>query len=523
MTWVAGATPQLLQIRGIAPAKQIPTSPQKPLNHAMELKLSFNNDSRTLPGVRALVENTLVELPLAQHAKSITDLVAAAVKHAIENAYPTGESGQIKLTVHENAGRLEIRVRDYGLPQNIAALEANLHNAESTADWLLQNHDHQSVDEMHWLAFGPEGKALQLIKWLHGEHVTDLSSPSDLVKASQDVPLAPQQEYTVRRMLAEEAVQVSQLMYRTYGNTYFNEDVYYPARIAELNAKGVLISIVAVSEDERIVGHCALERNRTGPVAEIGQAAVDPAHRSRGLLDKMKAKLEEEASSLDLVAWYADAVTVHTFTQQSNAKHGGHVCGVDLAVSPKTEAFRNINSSLTQRVSCVVYTHWLTDPQPQIAYVPERHRPIVTEIYANLGCPVTFGKAATPTQPHGKHTATLENRAGVATISVSEIGGDSALTIRHAVRDLVERAHAEVVLVELPLNEPATLGLCEELEKAGIGFTGIGPRFSLTGDVLKLAYLVEPLAREPIQTFEPFADRIVNYALDEQSRTRASL
>ncbi len=42
-------------------------------------------------------------------------------------------------------------------------------------------------------------------------------------------------------------------------------------------------------------------------------------------------------------------------------------------------------------------------------------------------------------------------------------------------------------------------------------------------DVLKLAYLVAPLAREPIKTFESIADRLVEYALAEQERVRAKL
>ena len=54
-------------------------------------------------------------------------------------------------------------------------------------------------------------------------------------------------------------------------------------------------------------------------------------------------------------------------------------------------------------------------------------------------------------------------------------------------------------------------------------FTGVGPHFSPRGDVLKLAYLVKPLEREPIKTFEPIAERLVEYALAEQARVRANI
>jgi anti-sigma regulatory factor (Ser/Thr protein kinase)/GNAT superfamily N-acetyltransferase len=490
----------------------------------MHLKLSLSNESRVLPGVQAFVRATLLQMTLPKDgSERLGQLVTSAVNDAIENAYPSGEEGLIKLTISELAGKLEIRVRDFGLPQDVEVLEKRLHESDSAATWLHGSHAADAVDQMHWLAFGPQGKALQLIKWLHTENIADTSSVKDLAHAPPDAPLAPEQQYTVRRMLPEEAVQVSQLMYRTYGTTYFNEDVYYPGRIATQNLHEVLLSVVAVGKGGRLAGHCALERNQEGSVAEIGQAAVDPAHRGRGLLDRMKEALEIEARALGLVGWYADAVAVHIFTQQSNAHHGGHVCGLDLAVSPKTEAFRKIASEQPQRVSCVLYFHWLGRPQPRTVFVPSRHQEIVAAIYQNLQCPFEFGEPASPTPEHGTLTVKVESRAALATIRAGQLGKDSARAIRHAGRELVERSRVEVVVVELPLAEPATAEVCEALEADGLAFTGIGPHFSPHGDVLKLTYLVEPLAREPIKTFEPFADRLVNYALAEQERVRTNL
>jgi hypothetical protein len=45
-------------------------------------------------------------------------------------------------------------------------------------------------------------------------------------------------------------------------------------------------------------------------------------------------------------------------------------------------------------------------------------------------------------------------------------------------------------------------------------------QFLSGSDVLKLAYLVEPLSRAPIKTFEPFAGELVDYALAEQERRK---
>ena len=48
------------------------------------------------------------------------------------------------------------------------------------------------------------------------------------------------------------------------------------------------------------------------------------------------------------------------------------------------------------------------------------------------------------------------------------------------------------------------------------------PRLSVRIDVLRLAYLVEPPAREPIETVNAFAGDLVDYALAEQARVQAS-
>jgi anti-sigma regulatory factor (Ser/Thr protein kinase) len=90
----------------------------------MHLELSLSNEPRTLPSVEAFVRSTLLQLPLpGDGSERLGALVVAAVRDAIENAYPAGEEGSIELTVRELAGKLEIRVRDHGLPQDVKELE----------------------------------------------------------------------------------------------------------------------------------------------------------------------------------------------------------------------------------------------------------------------------------------------------------------------------------------------------------------------------------------------------------------
>ncbi|WP_437229540.1 GNAT family N-acetyltransferase [Planctomicrobium sp. SH661] len=480
----------------------------------MQLELHLSNEKRVLPSVQAMTHAALQSCPLDPSvAEKLEELTLQKVTDAIEHAYPPGESGTIKLVLREKQGQLEIRIRDFGLPQDVVELEERLHAAGVGID-------HSMADEVHWLSFGREGKAFQLLKWLPESNITQSALPGELTPFDENVELAPPMEYEIRRLQPGEAVQVSQLMYRAYGNTYFNEDVYYPERVAAQNEHNVNLSFVAVGTGGVVAGHYALELNQSGPVAEGGQAVVDPAHRGRGLLNQLKAAALKEAESLGLAGWYADAVAVHTFTQQSNATHGGHLTAVELAIAPKTEMFRNIAAQQSQRVTCLLYFHWLKPALPRKISVPERHREIVSRIYANLGCPVEFREGISPT---GLGVLSVKSDSGGAKafIRVEEPGTDTLRTIRYARTQLIERSHMDAVYVELPLENAATAELATALEGEGFGFLGIAPHFSQQGDVLRMAYLVDPLEREPIKTFEPFADELVNYVLAEQARVRA--
>ncbi|MGE3244312.1 MAG: GNAT family N-acetyltransferase, partial [Pirellulales bacterium] len=325
-----------------------------------------------------------------------------------------------------------------------------------------------------------------------------------------------------RRMRPDEATQVSQLIYRAYGNSYLNDDVYYPDRVAALNAAGAVVSFVAVGADGRLAGHYALERDEPGPVAEGGQAVVDPSHRGRGLLDRMKDAALAEARRLELVGVFADAVSAHTRTQQSNLKHGAHLTCADLAIAPRTMQFRNISTNLPQRLSCTLFFQWLSEPTPRTIYAPERHGPILTLIYSNLKCPFELGNPQ-PAEGRGTLTVKIGSSSACAFIRAEKLGADTAQLILHAKREVIERSHVEAVYAELPLADPGTPPVVEALEQRGFGFLGVAPHFSPGSDILRLAYLVEPLQREPIKTVDAFTGELVDYALAEQARARSFL
>ena len=142
----------------------------------MQLELTFGNDEKHLPSVCAFLHTTLQQLPLdASVADQLEEFVVRAARETIEHAYPAGEDGLVKLSIDEQHGKLEIRVRDFGIPQDVANWSGSC-TSRGGGHELLRLPAADVVDEVHWLAFGREGKALQVVKWLHERHVTDGAS-----------------------------------------------------------------------------------------------------------------------------------------------------------------------------------------------------------------------------------------------------------------------------------------------------------------------------------------------------------
>jgi hypothetical protein len=188
-----------------------------------------------------------------------------------------------------------------------------------------------------------------------------------------------------------------------------------------------------------------------------------------------------------------------------------------VGISPQSEAFLGIAAPpIPQRVTCLMYFLPLSPPQPRVVHVPEKHRPITSKIYANVGAPMTFGESTAPTG-HGVLQIQLHAGAATAFLTAPKIGSDTLGTIRQARRELVEHDHAEAVYVQLPTADPATPSVITGLESDGFGLAGIALDFLPDSDLIRLVYLTDPLSMDAIQLEEPFAEELVGHALGSRA------
>lgn len=385
-----------------------------------------------------------------------------------------------------------------------------------------------AADTALWQSRGREGNRLLLSFKRPGADVVAHASRAEqpLEPFPAEVPQAPEQRYGVRRAEQDgDWYQISRLIYRAYGYTHPSDDLYYPERLRELNRAGSLISVVCVGETEEIVGHYALELGGLGQVgaeriavAETGMAVVDPAHRGRRIMERMRERLEQLAREHALSGLFGQPVTTHPFSQKVNERYGAHVCALSLAFLAGNLRFRSMTRDhLSQRESCLLYFKALSEPQARLIHPPAQHRAMLLETYAECGIPA---RAADPTPASGTTRLGAHYLAALdlGMIRVERTGADVALALRAARNDLCRRSGARVVYLTLRLTDPGAEQAAAAAERLGFFYGGLAPYFDEGEDVLRMQYVDTALDLSTLSVVSPFAKRLLDYV--EQDRRR---
>ena len=481
-----------------------------------QLSVPSHPDSASITGayVRELV--AMAGLPDEQG----THLVLAATECCsgiVGCADAPGEGEPLDLVAILTPRSLTLQIRERGAPFDPSETTAAGGAPIRGPAW---ERIRRAVDEARWFNRGSAGMELHLTAHRPQGHVVEHLPESELTAFPHEEPQAAAQSYSIRRFRVDDAIGVAQCMYRSFGYTYGDADLYYPDRLVHLNETGQLVSLVALDEAGAIVGHLGLERPDLGPVAESSDAAVAPAHRHRHLLERLHALAEEEARRIGLQGLVAYPVTTHPFSQRMDEAVGSHLCGVVLGQLPRSTTFKGITTEPTaQRVSTLLYFKYLGEPPPTIVHAPAHHRPMLDRLYANLGVTTKVGAPA-PAPGAGRLVVSLDRMWGFGEIYVETVGADTVTEISRAREDLCAVAETEVVYLYLPLAQAGTPDLCVRAEAEGFFFGGIGPRFAKDGDTLCLQYVGGELDPRLLQIATPFGRELLDYVTAERAKVR---
>ena len=486
----------------------------------MEATLIVQNNLDYLPICQSFITSILEKTSFEKKfAKKIILVVEEAFCHLIDTAYEQGETGEIKIkaTIFDT---LEISFFDKGLP-----FEPSIVNEYNPKENPFLKFDTKSfgiflikeiADKVQWINLGRNGKELKIIFNLPEKDITETLNKSDLTPYTEDVTKQENVSYDIHKIRENEYVKVARCIYKTYGYSYPNEDLYFPERIKRHNENGTLISVIATENDE-VVGHYALERYDLGKIAESGQAVVIPKHRGHNLLDKMRSYLEDEAVKLKLHGIYSQPVTNHTLSQQVNRNYNSKPFGLTLGLVPKSLSFKKSKTAVRfeERISCMYYYKALMSPGKKIFYIPEKYEKIISAIYSNANFPT----------PQIINKSEIQSESGIVeynfypvwnfgVIKVKKTGKDNFNVIKQAFFSLL-KSGAEMIYLELPVEQTGCDNVINDSNNFGFIFSGVAPSALDGKDVFRMQFINADLDISKLKILGEDADIIYDFIREE--------
>ncbi len=388
-----------------------------------------------------------------------------------------------------------------------------------------------AADSVTWMPMGRQGHRTQMVFNRPQRAIASMEPQAALQAFDEQAPLAPVQDYTVR-LASEEADwhPIAVAVYRTYGYTYPLDDFYLPDRIRELNQTGLVLSAVAVTAAGEVVGHYALDVQGFGQfgvkppfTGELGKAVVDPAHRSRGLMERMRRFVEGEARSRGLVSVFSEPTMAHPFSQKANESLGSRPSAVLLGlVASQFLGLKAIESAAAGQRTSVMFYHQPLGPQSaRRVHAPPIHRPMLWRTYAACGIEV---EDAGPSEPQAQHTelaAQFVPHIEIGLVTVRVAGQDMAHALRQCMQQLVRDSGARVIYLALRLDDPGCPAACAAAEGFGFHYSGLCPLFDDGHDVLRMQYVNVPIDFGALAVAGPFAREIVDYVQADRARVDA--
>lgn len=482
--------------------------------------LQIPNQIEMLFVLQSFVEESAKAYKLPKSLLARLRLVSEeAFLYTVKNSFEQDEFSTIKITITIDNFYFRLSFFDKGLPLDRSLVKEYSINkevdslfTEGMELFLIKEY----ADNVEWVNLGHEGKEFKLsFKIPHNDIFTILKSEAKTEKPSP----VNIKNIEIRKFRESDAVKISRTIYRAYGYTYPNEDMYYPEKIVKLNESGQLISVVCYDkEHDEIVGHYALERPHLGAIAESGQAVVSPKYRGFNFMKKMRVLLEQEATNLTLEGIMSQPVTTHTYSQKVNIGFGSFPCGFSLGLVPQKLHFRQINKSLSQRESCLLFFKPFKKRIRTIS-IPKKHKNMIEKIYTGLD--LEYKNAQIQQQKTDKNSIVQSNYYsdwGFGVITVDNPEENSGFEVKQSLYNLLYTMKADVIFLYISIEDNNIEKLVDFIEREKFFFCGISPSLLHGKDVIRFQYLNGSIDSSKFKICTENAQEIVDYTLREKER-----
>jgi N-acetylglutamate synthase-like GNAT family acetyltransferase/anti-sigma regulatory factor (Ser/Thr protein kinase) len=428
--------------------------------------LTIPDDRRFLPVALDVVRDmvALAGLP-ASAVPGIVDATRELLVNAIRHAYPDPHHGPIDLDILLLPHGIQIGVHDMGVPFDY---EGYLRSERRGGLKRIVT----QVDEFRFSHLGKEGKAFTIFKAHPIELEEAAALPYSDLSDESPATLKPD-AITIRDFRPGDEEGISRLIYSNYTYSYYKSLFYYPKKIREMNEKGEIASVVAVTEKGRIVGHFALVRIEEANIAEIGVAVVHPDYKGQGIMNAMLDRIETRAKEMALDAIFGEALTMHPYSQRANLRHGFAESALLLGLVPNTVSLTDPNALRTEkRTAVLVGFKILNQARKRPVHLPTRYRKLTERIYASAGLePV-------PPPPDSSKPETLVHweispYTQSGTLIIEEAAEGFGHAIRHHLHRLY-RKHVDMIYADVNLHRCRRIDeVIALLKEEGFVFSGV--------------------------------------------------
>jgi serine/threonine-protein kinase RsbW len=482
-----------------------------PANERQISRITLAAERHLLDAVLAFLRVAGGQLRLAApDVERLAEAVEEVCVNVLEQGFPPGKPASFDVVLLRRPGHVVVAVEDQGRPFDFTSLEADAGSGLAAPSLT------RLADAVRFVSLGIRGNRVEIVKRLPFEHI------EALIAGGKAAPVAPPSTETstaavsLRLMTPDDAIAVARCTYAVYGYTLPDDYLYVPDRLREMLEGGLLEVCVGIAPDGEVVSYLTCEVEHPGaPVGYLEEGLVDPRYRHHGLLEQMLRFIQRRAAERGMLGLYAEAVTVHPYSQKSNLALGFSETGVQLADEAPV-VFEQMADATSKKRTATVLNFLKTNEGPRRAvHAPPHHRAMIERLYAHGGFRRDVKDAAAPGSIPASGAQVKVDAFPAwseASIRVTAYGDDLPDLVRARLRDLCLR-RIDWICLDLPLSHPGAGVLCARLEALGFFFAGIIPDIA-DDDILRLQYLNEVEAEvESAQLASDFGKELFAYVV----------
>ncbi len=287
----------------------------------------------------------------------------------------------------------------------------------------------------------------------------------------------------------EDALRLQDLVYTGYGLTYHRSFMYEPKLLLDLNARGLIRSMLAVDSDTgNVIGHLgsirpwfemATTEEQLQPTTsvEMGLAIVDPERRGQGVqgILAMACIAHEKSVNPSLRTIFTKCLTRHLMSQKSSRRVGASAGAMFLGGVPGWVVH---DSERKPQPMTTLMMHGATTEHRQRAFVPQKWAGCVEKLLASSSqqrdlVSIQLGEVPLPDgESVVRSWFEPSRRRGI--LHVRRARTDFVSAVMDKV-NWMAGGHMEHITVLLPLDQPEVAAYLPLLEEAGLFFGGYLP------------------------------------------------